>query len=348
MHRIFRHLGTAALLGAFCLSARALPASAQDQALIAAAQKEGQVVWYTALIANQVVNPLISAFNKKYPGINVLAQRQDSGELVLKVQSEARAGHPIADVVDGGGQMIPPLVEAGLLEHYAPPAAAALPDRLKSKDGYWTALAVLYLTAAYNTELVKDADAPKTYDDLLDPKWKGKIAWTANPFLSGPPAFIGNMLMTRGEGPGKEYLRKLSQNKIVNIAANQRGVLDTVVGGQYPIALMVFNHHVAIDAAKGAPVKWIKMEPLIENLNIVGIVKNSAHPNAAKLLVDFLSSEDGQKVFRDSNYLPADPKVEAKAAELKPEAGHFKVTSISPEMTAELPGWIKIYDELFK
>src|SRR5581483_1379998 len=139
------------------------------------------------------------------------------------------------------------------------------------------------------------ADAPKTYDDLLDPKWKGKIAWTANPFLSGPPAFIGNALMTRGQGPGMEYLRKLSQNKIVNVAANQRGVMDMVVAGQYPLALMVFNHHAAIDSAKGAPVKWIKMQPLIENLNIVGIVKNSPHPNAAKLLIDFLSSEDGQK-----------------------------------------------------
>jgi len=323
-------------------------AHAADDQLIAAAKAEGEVVWYTALITNQVVTPLIEAFEAKYPGIKVSATRQSTSEVVLKVTSEARANQRVVDVIDGGGQMIPPLAEAGLLEQYSPPAAEYYPERLVSDDKQWTALALLYLTAGYNTGMVTKEEAPKTFEDLLDPKWKGKIAWTSQPFQSGAPGFIGNVLHTMGEEKGMEYLRKLADQEIVNLPVNQRGVMDAVIAGQYPIALMVFNHHAVISAGQGAPVDWIKLEPLVELPNIISIVKDSPHPNAAKLLVDFLSSEEGQEVFRKSNYIPANPKIDAMTANLKPDVGGFTVTSITPEMADELAGWIKIYEELFK
>lgn len=328
--------------------AAASPAFPADERLIAAAKAEGEVVWYTALITNQVVTPLITAFEARYPGVTVSATRQSTSEVVLKVTGEARANRRFVDVIDGGGQMIPPLAGAGLLEAYSPPAAEYYPRRLVSADRRWTALALLYLTAGYNTRMVTKADAPKTFDDLLDPRWKGQIAWTSQPFQSGAPGFIGNVLHTMGKEKGMEYLRKLAAQKIVNLPINQRGVLDAVIAGQYPIALMVFNHHAVISAAQGAPVDWIKLEPLVELPNIISIVRNSPHPNAARLLVDFLSSEEGQQVFARSNYIPANPRIPALTASLKPDAGGFAVTSITPEMADELPGWIKIYEELFK
>lgn len=333
---------------ALALGAGATSARAADQALIAAAQKEGEVIWYTGLIMQQAVRPQIEAFQRKYPGVTVRAIQRGSSEIVLSVVNEARSGKPVGDVIDGGGVMIPTLVKAGVLDSYRPKSAEHYAATMKSADGYWTALTDNYLTAAINTDLISDADAPKTYQDLLDAKWKGRIIWPDLATLSGPPGLIGNILLTMGREKGLDYLRKLSAQKIIRIPGNQRQILDQVIAGQHALALMTLNHHAVISAERGAPVRWLKMEPLTQNFNIVSVVKNAAHPNAARLLIDFLASEDGQAIFREANYLPAHPKVDAKTPSLKPAAGGFKATAIMPEMADEqLAEWIKLYQELF-
>lgn len=112
---------------------------------------------------------------------------------------------------------------------------------------------------------------------------------------------------------------------------------------------MTFNHHSAISAAQGAPVQWIKMEPLLQTISLVGIVKDAPHPNAARLFVEYVLSDEGQKVLAAHDYLPADPAVPAKLAELKPDAGHFKVTVVTPQMARDdLPQWTAIYRQLFR
>lgn len=206
-----------------------------------------------------------------------------------------------------------------------------------------------FLTASYNTELVKAADAPKTYEDLLDPRWKGKLAWTNDPTPNGPPGFIGVVLKSMGEEKGMAYLKKLAGQKIANLPVSQRVVLDQVIAGQYPVGLMTFNHHDAISAAKGAPVTWVKMEPLVATMSVMAIPKNAPHPNAARLFVEFGLSPAGQQVLHDAFYLPADPDVPAKDPTLKPEGGHFKVVVLTPtDIRAHLDAWTKIYDDLFK
>src|SRR5262249_7126055 len=137
--------------------------------------------------------------------------------------------------------------------------------------------------------------------------------------------------------------------KITNVPASQRVVLDQVISGQYAIGLMTFNHHSVISAGQGAPVQWLKIEPLVGTLSYVGLLKNTPHPNAARLLLEFLLGEDGQTVLREANYIPSHPKVAAKTASLKPEAGGFRVTSITPELAEKnLAEWTRIYNELFK
>lgn len=324
-------------------------ARAQDAALIAAAKKEGEVVWYTGLIVNQVVRPLMEAFEKKY-GIPVkMTSVGMQAELVLKVTNEMRSGRPAADVIEGGGQMIPPLVASGAIEPYLPASAANFAPEFKSKDGYWTVSSVNYVTAAINTDLVKPADAPKTYQDLLDPKWRGKMVWSSDLNNAGAPGFVGNILMSMGQGDGASYLKKLVDQKVVPLTVNQRVVLDQVVAGQYPLALTTFYHHAVISRAQGAPVQWIPLEPVIAVGNVSALVKNAPHPNAARLFLDFLLSEDGQKVFRDASYIPAHPDVASKLPPMKPGGEKFKLLLISPEMSAEhLPQWTKTYQELFQ
>jgi ABC-type Fe3+ transport system substrate-binding protein len=103
-----------------------------------------------------------------------------------------------------------------------------------------------------------------------------------------------------------------------------------------------------ISAKKGAPVDWIKMEPATGTLSVISIHKNAPHPNAAKLLVDFIISKDGQQVYRDADYLTADPAVPALDPSLKPEDGHFRVRFFRPETIEDnLPKWKQIFDDLF-
>jgi len=319
-----------------------------DPALVAAAVKEGTVTWYSTLIVNQIVRPMTEAFEKKYPGIKVQYSRATSSDVALKIRNEARARRVQADLFDGSNTVFL-LEDANLVAEYQPKSATAYPAELKDTKGHWTALNLFYWTSAYNTNLVKTEEAPKNYADLLDPKWKGKIAWTYDLTPGGPPGFIHNILATMGQEKGMEYLRKFAAQEPVTIPAAQRVVLDKVISGEYPLAVMILNYHATISLNQGAPVQWIKMEPLLQSMSLVSIVKDAPHPNAARLFVEFMLSDEGQKVMADNDYLPASPAVPAKVPGNKPDAEHFKVNVVTPDMARDdTPKWTAIYKELFR
>ncbi len=322
-------------------------AYAIDGSIIEAAKKEGEVVWYSTQIISQLVRPVAAAFEKKYPGIKVRSTRANANEVAVKILGEARAGRVQADVFDGTSTVVP-LKKEGFVLQWQPEAAKAYPDIYKDPQGYWVANNLFINTPGYNTALVKPGTEPKTYQDLLDPKWRGKMAWNGLPSTSGGAGFIGNVLAEMGEEKGMAYLRELSKQKIANVAGSAREVLDQVIAGEYSIALQIFNHHAVISKKKGAPVDWIKMEPTTGSLSVISITKSAPHPNAAKLLVDFIISKEGQEVFRKADYITADPQVPSDGA-LKPEEGHFRVHFFSPEAIEEsMPKWKKVFDEIFR
>ena len=236
------------------------PAHAVDQSLIDAARKEGTVVWYTTLIVDQLVRPVAAAFEKKYPGVKVSYVRNNSTETAVKIMNEAKAGKMQADVFDGTNTSTV-LKKVNLVEAWKPDSAKDWPADVADPAGFWVATNVYVLTPGYNTELIKKGTEPKTFEDLLDPKWKGKMVWNGSVSTSGGPGFIGNVLHVMGEDKGMAYLQKLSAQKIVNLDVSARQVLDQVIAGEYPMALQIFNHHTVISAKKGAPSDWIKMEP---------------------------------------------------------------------------------------
>ncbi len=128
-------------------------AQADDDSLYEAAKKEGQVVWYTSLIVNQAVRPLVEAFNKKYPSVEVKYARGDSGPNAIKVINEARAGRVEGDVFDGIATT-PPLLQAGLVEKFVPADADKYPSAIRDPEGRWNALVTYFLTPGVNTQLV--------------------------------------------------------------------------------------------------------------------------------------------------------------------------------------------------
>lgn len=322
-------------------------AAAADQALIDRATKEGQVVWYTTLIVNQIIRPLKAAFEKKYPGVRLQSSRADDLVTSAKILAEGRAGRVQADIFDGIANMLP-LREAGLLTPFAVPNAADYPQPLRDKDGYWTAVIMYVFTPGINTTLLPKDQAPKTFQDLLDPRLKGKMAWNGSS-MAGAFGFVANVLTTMGEQRGMAYLRALAGQHVVNVDASSRAVLDQVIAGEYWMNLMAFNHHVAISARKGAPVDWLKLEPAPVTLDALGLLKDAPHPNAARLLLEFLLSKEGQKVFAQNDYLPALPSVPATVAALRPNDGGFKANFLQPEaIHSGLPKWQQVTKDLFR
>jgi ABC-type Fe3+ transport system substrate-binding protein len=329
------------------VSVVAVSVQAAEPALIDAAKKEGEVIWYTTQIIAQLVRPVSVAFEKKY-GIKVRSTRANSTELSVKIINESRAGRPQSDVFDGTSTVVP-LKKEGFVLQWLPDPAKAYPAPYKDPEGYWVANNLFFLTPGFNTALVPKGTEPRSYQALLDPKWRGKIAWSTSPTSSGGPGFIGTVLTEMGTESGMLYLRELSKQRIANIGSAAREVLDQVIAGEYLLALQIFNHHTVISAKKGAPVDWIKMEPVTGTLSVISVHKNAPHPNAAKLLVDFITSSEGQNIFRDAEYLPADPVVPALTPSLKPDEGRFRTHFFTPEQTEDnIVAWKKVYDDLFR
>ena len=149
-------------------------ARAADAALIEAAKKEGEVVWYTTQIISQLVRPVSAAFEKKY-GIKVRSTRANSTELSVKIINESRAGKPQSDVFDGTSTVVP-LKKEGYVLQWLPDPAKAYPAQYRDPEGYWVANNLFFLTPGFNTALVLKGTEPRTYQALLDPKWRGKMA----------------------------------------------------------------------------------------------------------------------------------------------------------------------------
>ena len=240
------------------------------------------------------------------------------------------------------------LVDAGAVRQFTTANGDELPPQYRDPNRYWVATHVYVMTPGLNTGLVPAAQRPKSYDDLLLPYWKDKMVWKPND-MSGATGFIGNIMLSMGEERGMDYLRRLSKQNIKMVNASARAVLDQVIGGEYAMSLQIFNHHAAISAKKGAPVDWVRLNPSTVNPSMVALTRNSPHPNAGQLFIEFLTSPEGQAIFQKADYLPARPDVPPTIRELIPEHGGFTANVITPELQVKhLDRWDKIVAELFR
>jgi iron(III) transport system substrate-binding protein len=305
----FRHIALAATALTFLASG---PAWSQDiltytgadrQAkLLAGAKKEGQLTVYTALTVNQAVRPLIAGFTKKYPFIKTEYWRGSSRKIAQKVNAERRADSLVADVLEGSG-LSQIMVKAKAVTPFISPATADLPKKFTDPDNLWVPSRFSYFGMAYNTKIIPAGTQPKTYEELLDPKWKGKIAWRIGS-ETGAPLFITNIRQMLGEKKAAGYFEKLSAQGIVNFRGSARTLVNRVVTGEYPLAIQIFAHHPVISAQKGAPVAVQMLQPIPSVNGTIMVPKGVKHPHAAMLFVDYYLSEEGQNVLKKARYFP--------------------------------------------
>jgi ABC-type Fe3+ transport system substrate-binding protein len=322
------------------------PACAATPELIEAAKKEGEVVWYTSQIIDPLVLRLTDAFKKKY-GIQLKPVRANSAEIALRIVNEARGGKHLADIY-GGQTTSEALKQEGLALKWLPPNIGEIPKDFVDPDGYWMGTNFTLMTAAYNTDLIKPGAEPKTWDDLLAPSLKGKMVWGNAVSTSAGAGFIGLVLKTWGEEKGMDYLRKLARQDITGSGGSARQVIDMTIAGEFAVSLQIFPEHAASSAEKGAPVKWIPTRPgMASVISTSGVPAKAPHMNAAKLFMEYMISEEGQIVFRDSLYSPINFKVAPLDKEFAPSANPYVVLTPKEAFT-DMPRWFSIFKELYR
>jgi iron(III) transport system substrate-binding protein len=325
-------------------------AANRQQMILDGARKEGQVVIYSAMIVNQAMRPLSQAFMKKYPFIKMSFWRGDTEEIIAKLSAESRAKNLVADVVEGTG-VGELAVEARLTVPYYSPQTEAMPEHYRDPQSQWSSTRISYYSIAYNTRLVPSDQVPKTYDDLLDPRWRGKLAWRIGS-STGTPLFLTNIRLARGEDKATEYFQKLAAQKIINFGSGSaRTLVDRVIAGEFPIALNIFAHHPLISRAKGAPVNSQLMDPVPSTAGTMMIPRGVRHPHAALLLVDFILSEEGQRILAGAEYFPVRPDVMPKdgLASVIPARAGVPEEFVGPEKLNKYnDSSQKIYETMFR
>jgi ABC-type Fe3+ transport system substrate-binding protein len=322
----------------------------REQVLIEGARREGEVMLYSAMIVNQTLRPLAEAFGKRYPFIKLNYWRAESAGIFTKLSAEERAGRVAADVVEGTG-VGEAVVQAGFAQPYKTPAIEGIAPVYRDPKSLWTATRLSYFGVGYNTKLVPPDAVPKRYEDLLDPRWKGKIVWHAGS-SSGAPLFVTNLRLKWGDERTRDYLKKLAEQNVVALTGTSaRGLVDRVIAGEFAIALNIFAHHPLISHAKGAPSLSVLMDPVPTTVGTMIIPKGLPHPHAAMLLADFILSREGQAILADSEYFPSRADV-ATMASLTPITDTLKTVSeqfVSPEnLVKYTPSSEEMISELFR
>ena len=316
-----------ALVGALLsiLAVGSAPALAQD-ARVEAAKKEGKVVWYTSL-ALPTAEKIGKLFEAAYPGIKVEVQRTGSQRILQRVMQEQQANLKLVDVIhtsDAGHFVL--LKEKKLLMKYTPAGVDPFPAGFKDKDGYYFTLRATVNVIAYNTKLVSAAEAPKTWKDLLDPKWKGKLV-TAHPGYSG---VISTHVLALVHLHGWDYFKQLAQNKLmlVQSAVDPAGV---VASGERAVAVDGGDYYYYQMKKKGNPIEVVYPKegvPLV--VSPTAIASFAPHPNAAKLFTDFTFTRELQQVMADSEGLyTGHPEVKYPAD--KPKLSDLKLLNVDAE-----------------
>lgn len=276
---------------------------------VEAARREGKVTFYSS-ISLEDVNILARAFEKRYPWIQVQTFRAGKIKLAQRMLTEARAGRHEFDVLLSSSFTTLEMKLQKLLARYDSPERSHYRAELKDPEGYWTGAQINTMSVAYNTKWVKSGDVPSHWRDLLQPKWRGKIAINAN----RPEWYIG-LLQMMGEGEGRKYMKALAGNKTIPLESATLAD-ELLAAGEYPLYANGAPGNTERIKKKGAPVDWARMNALPTYPILVSVSSHSKHPQSARLLADFLLSEEGQKVLRDIPRIPARAGVEAKPEHL--------------------------------
>jgi iron(III) transport system substrate-binding protein len=278
--------------------------------IAAAAKNEGALTLYTT-IAEKDLPTLIRPFEAKY-GIKVTVWRAGTANVLQRAVAEASAKRYDVDVIHVGSPEMEALAREQILLPVTSPQHKDLQPGSVPSHREWAATLLSVWVQAYNTRLVQKEGLPKTYRDLLDAKWKGKLG------IEGKDEdWFASVVEVMGGGEtGLKFFRDLMTGNGLSVRQGHTLLNNMVISGEVPVALNIYNYMPEQARKKGAPVDWFALEPAIARSNGVGVARHARHPNAALLLYEYLLGE-GQQYFASMDYVPSNTKVSSPLKGIK-------------------------------
>ena len=302
-------------IAAFVALARGSNAATRDE-LVEAAKKDREVVFYTTSNLEEA-SAMSARFKAKYPFLDVNINRSEGERIVTKVLQETRAKKSLVDVLQTPAFYLHALKKRGVVGAYASAEDRFFPRGFKEEKS-WTATYYNPYVVLYNTKLVPAQNLPKRYEDLLAPVWKNRMILEKDKI-----DWFTAMLHILGREKGLKYMRDLSRQD-PTLRIGQTLITQLVAAGE--TALQINANGVTVNRLKqkGAPIDWVALGPLPGLMVGVGLVSQAPHPAAARLLVDFLLSREGQQLYQNAGRLvartdlPQDESMKVRGAEIVP------------------------------
>jgi iron(III) transport system substrate-binding protein len=274
--------------------------SDRQQLLEAGAKEEGKLTFYTSVILNPAGRALVAAFEKRYPFIKVNIWRSGSRGIITRLTEEYRARQPKCDVVESSQTVHMMIKKIGIAQPYdSPNVASFVKEALTQAPGgglYSVAVRGSGISLGYNANLIgKDEKLPQTYEDLLDLKWKGRMA------IAGSNTGV-NWMAAMLSSYGEDLVRRIAQQKHDVHMISGRAILDLVIAGEYALSPTVFDTQAGQAKGSGASIEWIPLEPVPFNLGQVALPKKAPNPHAAMLFVDFLLTRKSAEIYKSAGF----------------------------------------------
>jgi iron(III) transport system substrate-binding protein len=304
----------------------------RQQRLVEGAKKEGELLLYTSAPVDDVA-VLTAAFEKKY-GVKVKVWRASSEKVLQRTVTEGRANRFDVDIIDTNGPEMESLHREKMLQEVASPYLADLIAPAILPHHEWVGTRLNIFAFGYNSRLVKKEDLPKSYQDLLNPKWKGKLGVEAED-LDWFAGVIGEL----GEAKGLKLFRDIVSTNGLSVRKGHTLLTNLVISGEVPLALTVYNYKAEQLKNKGAPIDWFVIPPAIARPNGSGVLRRAPHPNAAVLYFDFMIS-DAQALLLKRDFVPTSKKVLTKLNSMPIKFVDSKV------VLDEYDKWSKLYEEI--
>jgi len=275
-----------------------LSPEARQKRLEEGARKEGAFVYYS-ISAAELVGAYVKGFTARYPFIKGDFYRGSGNQLVVRTMMEHKAGRLAADVISVGTENVMALKRSGIWTPHRSPETQFYPKEQTDKDGYWHADSLGLATMVYNNQLVKKGDAPKGYNDLLDPKWKNSITIDLEPERA-----MLSWLSTWGEARTREFVQKLLANG-TSVRRGHTLQAQLLCAGEFKVAAELYPDAVLRMRQKGCPAEIVfpNPTPALAGGNY-GINVNAPHPHAAALFVDYVLSAEGAKILAGTGRIP--------------------------------------------
>ncbi len=280
----------------------------REQRLIEGARKEGELKLYSSMQGASIA-PMQRAFEKKY-GVRITIWRGSGKDILRRVITEAKAGRADVDVVESDGFALEALHREGLLEAVKSPHLADMIPQALRPHGRWVGTRVNVFTGVYNSKLVKKEMLPKSYDDLVDSRFKGQLGIEAEDY-----DWFGMVVGLLGEGRGLALFRDIVTKNGLSVRRGHTLLTNLVVAGEVPIGLTVFLQNVEVARNNGAPVEWFLIPPTVARANGVALARRAPRPHAALLFYDFMLGE-GQRIMLQRAFLPTSRKIPSVLSEI--------------------------------